>query len=130
MTTSSGASRASRICSADGSPPAAERFVGEVRELHGYLGDWLTGRTAHTERGPVRLENALAEDFIVIHPDGVRDGKAAVVQNFASTYGGKSAGYALEITDIAVRLLGDRLGLVTYRESHRGRSGLSGFTGQ
>lgn len=103
--------------------PTAGRFADEVRELHGYLGDWLTGKAANAGRGPARLENALADDFIVIHPDGVREGKAAVLQTFAKAYGRKPAGYAVDIADISARLLGAGLGLVTYRESHRGEPG-------
>ena len=109
-------------------PGSADPFVTEVLELHEYLENWLKGEVPDRERGPERLAAALAEDFFVIHPTGTRERKADVVRNFASAYGEKSADYALEISDVSVRVLGDGMCLATYRESHRddpGRTRLS-----
>ena len=102
------------------SASSEERFRKEIRDLHKYLEDWLKGKAPDRDRGPVRLDNALAEGFFVIHPSGIRESKAEVVCNFASAYGGKPADYALEITDLSAHLLHDGLCLATYRESHRG----------
>lgn len=97
-------------------------FHSEVVELHEFLNDWLKGMAPKGGGRPERLIKALAEDFIVIHPDGSRDGKANVVESFASAYGKKPAEYALQLANIESRIIGKDIGIVTYEESHRGES--------
>ncbi|MBT8079275.1 MAG: DUF4440 domain-containing protein [Gammaproteobacteria bacterium] len=98
-------------------------FLKEVHSLHEYLEHWMKGEVSDQKRGPLRLENALADDFLVIHPGGNREGKSDVIRNFARAYGEKSADYALQIKDPSVRMLADGVALVTYTESHRGEPG-------
>ncbi|MBT8099133.1 MAG: glutathione S-transferase C-terminal domain-containing protein [Gammaproteobacteria bacterium] len=100
-----------------------DRFLQEVLDLHRYLEDWMKGRIATEDSKPTRLADALAEDFIVIHPSGQQENKAEVIDNFAAAYGQKPKDYALEIRDVCVRRLEDGLCLVNYLESHRGESG-------
>lgn len=98
-------------------------FHEEVLDLHRFLEDWLKGNVPRGNGKPERLAKALAEDFMVIHPTGSRGSRSDVLKSFAASYGEKPAGYALEVSDISVRLLGNDLALVTYVETHRGESG-------
>lgn len=110
----------------DAEPSQVERaFIAEVHALHDYLEDWLKGDVAEAERGPVRLKAALAEGFHVIHPDGRREDRAAVIRNFALAYGNKSRDYRLNISNVFVRVLDNRLCIATYQESHHGGGGRS-----
>ncbi len=89
-------------------------------DLHGFLEAWLKGDVPNTGAALARLADALAEDFTVIHPSGRREGKVAVIRNFAEAYGNRPKDYRLEIGDISLRRLGHDLCLVTYKETHAG----------
>lgn len=102
-------------------------FVAEVLELHGFLQQWLRGEI-DSERGLGRLENALDDDFVVIQPDGSRAGKRRVIRNFSRAHASKRADFALEISAIDVRCLGEDHGLVTYREDHKSEPGRERFS--
>ena len=98
-------------------------FAAEIIDLHRFLEAWLKGRTDRGNGKPERLAGALVDDFRVIHPDGSRGDKAAVVASFADAFGEKPAEYALEIDRIETRRLAPDLSLATYVERHRGEPG-------
>ena len=104
-------------------PSTADPFASEIEDLHRYLGRWLRGDIQNNPGGPARLQQALADTFTVVHPSGLREGKAEVIGNFASAYGEKSADYSLDVTDIAIKVLPGGYGFATYRESHAGDAG-------
>ena len=103
-------------------------FVAEIRDLHRFLDAWLKGGIERGDGRPARLADALADDFVVIHPDGGVGDKAAAVGAFAAAWGEKPADYALEIGAIDTRLLAPDLCLATYVERHRGEPGRARIT--
>lgn len=106
-----------------GSQSSGTVFVKEIRTLHRYLERWMKGEITDSGRGPRRLAKALANDFIVIHPNGLREGKRDVIRNFASAYGKKPADYSLDIRNISLEILPGDFCLATYTESHGGEAG-------
>ena len=106
-------------------PYSKETFSREVLELHVFLQQWLQGAVGEDAPGLARLEDALTSDFLVVHPTGSTDSRSGAVSNFAGAHGSRAADYRLVISDIDVKLVGGGIGIVTYRESHRG-AGQSG----
>lgn len=100
-----------------------ERVVEEVLSLHRFLSVWLTGEVKRDDLVFERFANALAEDFSVIHPNGVMQGKQEVLRNFREAHGNKQRGFRLEISAVQPRKLAANLYLVTYNETHAGESG-------
>lgn len=100
-----------------------DRFRGEVLALHAFLSDWLTGRAERGDGCPTRLAAALVDDFVVVHPDGSRGDRSAVLAAFAAAHGSKPADYALAIGRIDIRPIAADLCLATYEEIHRGEPG-------
>lgn len=103
----------------------ADEFTGEVLSLHEFLSQWLTGQVDLSERVFGRFANALADDFNVIHPNGLMQDKPAVLKNFREAYGNKPAGFRLDISSVLSRPLGNGLSLVIYQETHVGDPGRS-----
>lgn len=108
-----------------GNGDAESLFIEEIEALHRYLEQWLKGKIPRDKRGPTRLGQALAEDFTVVHPSGVSEGKGDVIRNFASAYNTKPNDYSLDIREIAVEILPGDFCFATYRESHGGEVGRS-----
>lgn len=98
-------------------------FIKEIRTLHNYLERWMKGEVIDQRRGPTRLAKALANDFMVVHPNGTHETKKNVIRNFASAYGEKPSDYTLNIRDISVEILPGGYCLATYKESHGGEAG-------
>lgn len=101
----------------------SDPFADEIRALHRFLDAWLKGRVERGDGEPARLVDVLADDFVVIHPNGIRGDKAAAVGGFARAYGEKPPDYALEIGRIDTRMLGPDLCLAIYEERHSGEPG-------
>ena len=98
-------------------------FRDEVLALHEYLSAWLTGRIPQGGGRPARLERALADDFVVIHPNGSISSKTDAVDSFAAAWNEKPASYALRVDQIRTRMVGADHCLVTYDEWHDGEPG-------
>ncbi len=100
-----------------------DSFFAEVLDFHRGLERWLKGDVPNRDIAFARLAAALAEDFVVVHPNGRRDGKAGVLRSFASAFGEKPKRYRLEIRDVSLRRYEGGLCLATYVESHGGEAG-------
>lgn len=90
----------------------------EVLSLHECLEGWLRGTIPQSGAGLNRLEQALADDFYVIHPSGDMGSRQDVLRAFGSAYGTKGRDYRLQIERIALQAVAPDLILVTYRETH------------
>ncbi|NNE22011.1 MAG: DUF4440 domain-containing protein [Rhizobiales bacterium] len=88
--------------------------------MHDFLDGWLKGTVSRGDGQPWRLAQRLADDFVIIHPNGSRGDKAGVLRAFAASYGEKPASYGLMVGEIETRMLADGLCLATYQEWHRG----------
>jgi hypothetical protein len=90
----------------------------EVIQLHQFLGAWLRGDTGEPGGIPLRLANALSDDFCVIHPSGLSDTRDKVVANFRSAWGTRPADFYIQITDIEHRFSFDAIQVIAYTETH------------
>ncbi len=95
----------------------------EIRELHEFLQAWLKGSVTQSENEFRRLRDALARDFLVIHPSGRTDGRSGVLEAFHKAYGSKDPSYAMDISNICARAVAERLCVMGYEERHRGEPG-------
>lgn len=90
----------------------------EVIELHQFLSAWLRGETGKPGGVPLRLAHALSDDFSVIHPNGVREGKQGAIANFQAAWGSRNRDYSIVISDLKQELRQGPLQVVSYTESH------------
>ncbi|REJ81211.1 MAG: DUF4440 domain-containing protein [Acidobacteria bacterium] len=93
----------------------------EVVALHEFIADWSTGALADDDATYRRFSEALAEDFVLVGPDGGRMGSADVVAGFRGAHGrwrGESLA-RVEVRGARVRALAEPLVLVEYEEWHR-----------
>ncbi len=98
-------------------------FLQEVLDMHDFLESWLKGTVSRGDGQPWRLAHGLSNDFVVIHPSGLRGGKTDVLRAFATSYGEKPASFGLMVGGIETRLIADGLCCATYEECHRGEPG-------
>jgi len=61
----------------------------EILELHAFFEGWLTGALPQTERAFARVEEVLAEGFVLIGPDGRRAGRERILRELRSAHGSR-----------------------------------------
>lgn len=93
----------------------------EVRALHDFFVDWLTGRAPAGDLG--RLETALAPDCVRIAPDGTVQDRDAIVAMLAGAHGALGPDFTIDIDIEASEALGDGLALVRYVERQASAAG-------
>ena len=92
----------------------------EVERLHRFLEAWLEGRIPRTEEGFADFRDALADDFVIVHPGGQRESKETVANGCWQAHGAKPAPFSIEIRNCARRYDDGRICLLTYEEWQRG----------
>jgi hypothetical protein len=96
----------------------AERASREVVELHDFLADWFNGRLPGTESAFARFDTAIADDFVIIGPDGSMAERAAIVKAVFDDWGrwqnDETAG--IEVRNARVHEQGRDLVVVSYEE--------------
>ncbi|MFB6286773.1 MAG: DUF4440 domain-containing protein [Candidatus Bipolaricaulia bacterium] len=94
-----------------------ERCQREIRELHRFFEAWFTGQLPNGDSEFSRLDEALAEGFQIITPDGRRVDKPELLQQVRSAHGAHSDdAFDIEIRNIDVRHVLSPLCLLTYEE--------------
>ena len=88
----------------------------EIIQLHQFLESWLTGRLNRNEQEFLRLTQALADDFVMIHPSGQQQDKAAVTADLWQAHGVRPEPFTIEIRNYTCRVGSETLCLVTYEE--------------
>jgi len=92
----------------------AARVADEVRALHVFFVDWLTGRAAAGDLG--RLEAALHSDCVRIAPDGAVQDRDAIIAMLAGAHGALGPEFAIDIVVEATAALSADTVLVRYVE--------------
>jgi hypothetical protein len=92
----------------------------EVLQLHRFIEKWLTGAIDQSEQAFARLEQALAYDFVVVQPSGIKEDKQKVLQNFRGAYATKVRPFKIAIRNVDSRLVAETLCVVSYEEWHLG----------
>ncbi len=93
----------------------------EVVELHRFIEEWSNGVLPDDEASYARFSNALAQDFVIISPDGTSQDHDSIVEGFRTSHGrwrsadGTPSG-VLRIEEIEVVAVSPPLALVSYQE--------------
>ena len=96
-----------------------DSFAAEIGDLHRVLEDWLGGvapRTADAYRG---FSDAIADDFIIIAPDGsvtARDPVVARIEALHGIHAGPQNSFRIRIENCALRIDNGPYCLGTYEE--------------
>jgi hypothetical protein len=97
----------------------------EIESLHEFFVDWYTGRAE--EDSYDRVERALASDFEMVTPEGVRREYAAVVDGIRDGYAERESGaFDIEIRNVETRYVVDNHALVRYEEWQETPAGTTG----
>lgn len=101
---------------------AIKACMDEVTHLHQYLQAWLKGEIGTSGESPMRLAEALDENFTVVHPSGVEEGKPAVLENFRAAHGSRNGDFRILVRDVVPLLAREELVVVCYTEIHEGEN--------
>lgn len=91
----------------------------EIEQLHRFFEDWFSGRVPAEDGVFSRLSGVLADDFLLILPDGLRVGREALLTRLRArhaAYAGTGSGFMIRTRDLRVRLQEGPLCLVIYDE--------------
>jgi len=87
----------------------------EVETLHAFFEAWFTGELAKSGETFARLEEALAEEFRYVLPEGRIAERAPVIEAIYGAHGGHGEA-RIEIRNLECRAQADGLALVFFEE--------------
>lgn len=97
----------------------------EIESLHEFFVDWFTGETG--EDSYDRVERALASDFEMVTPEGIRREYADVVDGIRDGYAGREPGtFDIEIRNVETRYTVADHTLLRYEEWQETPNGTTG----
>ena len=103
----------------------SERAELETVELHDFLADWFTGRLPQTQEAFARFDDAIAQDFVIVSPNGSVAERSSIVgavyDDWGRWKGDDSA--AIEVKNARFRHRGKGLSVVTYEEWQTTKNG-------
>lgn len=88
----------------------------EVVALHTMIEEWLAGKRRNTDEAFRRFSAAMADDFEIISPSGIRQDREAIVASFRRAHDARGNAFAITIKNIRTRLLAPPLAMLTYEE--------------
>lgn len=88
----------------------------EVVELHRFFQSWFTGEVPREDDHFQRVVDALAEDFFLISPDGVRMDRSAILKMIQGAWGARPPGFSVWIQQVETQWTGNDVVLLTYEE--------------
>lgn len=97
------------------------RWIDEVVELHRFFEGWLSGTLDNTQETFRRFEQALAEGFVMVEPNGILLRRETLLTNFRNAHGAVPKPFTIEVRNPEVKELNGSLALVTYEEWQLGR---------
>jgi hypothetical protein len=89
----------------------------EVRRLHVFFEDWMSGRLPRTAAGFAPFPAALAADFTIIGPDGAERGRDEILTLVEGLHGARGAAFRIWIE--AARILHHEGGTTVVRSDER-----------
>lgn len=97
----------------------------EIESLHEFFVDWYTGQTGEDTYD--RVERALASDFEMVTPEGIRSKYRDVVDGIRDGYASHEPGaFDIEIRNVETRYSGEDHTLVRYEEWQESETGITG----
>lgn len=88
----------------------------EVGELHAFIQAWMRGSLPRTTQSFERFDGALADTFLIIHPNGRSDDKPSISEKVYCAHGAKSDAFTIEIRNVRSRVVHPPWCLLTYEE--------------
>jgi hypothetical protein len=88
----------------------------EVLRLHRFLERWLAGTLQRSEAQFDEFAQALADDFVIIHPSGNMEGKEHVLADLHQAHGVHTGAFSIEIRNLRCRVATQSWCLLTYEE--------------
>lgn len=73
----------------------------EIRALHVFFEEWLSGRCPATPEALAPVEAALAPEFSMVAPTGRRLDRGAVIDWLQGTHGQRGAGFRIWIEEVS-----------------------------
>jgi hypothetical protein len=94
----------------------AARCADEIVALHRVIEAWLAGAAPRTRAAFARFADALADDFVIVHPGGATDSKDDIVAGLWDGHGVRGKGFSIEIRNVTCRVEADPWCVLTYEE--------------
>jgi hypothetical protein len=94
----------------------AIRCADEVVALHRVIESWLTGSAPRTREAFARFADALADEFVIVHPSGAAESKSDIVAALWNAHGANGDGFSIEIRNVTCRVEADPWCVLTYEE--------------
>jgi hypothetical protein len=88
----------------------------EVRRLHVFFEEWMSGRLPAGDEAFAPFPTALAPEFTMVGPDGVSRDHAAITALVRSLHGGRGADFRIWIEAAQALLVRPGLAVVRYDE--------------
>lgn len=95
------------------------RCIREIRGLHQFFEDWLSGEFPNTDEAFRRLDRALTPEFRLIHPSGKWRNRNDILRGLRQAHGSQP-GLKVKIKDVQLREAGEELVAATYEEWQSG----------
>jgi hypothetical protein len=87
-----------------------------IEELHLFIEAWLIGSVEKSKQKFQYFDDALDENFVIIHPNGKLQTKPEITHDFWHAYGSQPEHFAIEIRNITVRSASENFCVMTYEE--------------
>jgi hypothetical protein len=89
----------------------------EIEDLHRFFVEWFTGSLEETQATFSRVENALADGFVIVGPSGQTQDRPLLLEQLRSAWGTRRPSeFHIWIEGLEVLELGGGLHLVLYQE--------------
>ncbi|MFW9854315.1 MAG: hypothetical protein ACFFFG_04615 [Candidatus Thorarchaeota archaeon] len=91
----------------------------EIRELHDFFAKWFNGEIPQNKIEFSRLEEAIADDFVLLSPNGQRSSRKQVIARIYSAYGSHkkdSTRFQINIGNITVNPISSNYFIAMYEE--------------
>lgn len=101
-------------------PGLAELCGDEVHALHRTIEGWLAGTLPESRQAFARFSDALAADFVIVHPSGTTATRAGVIARLWRAHGAEGQRFRIGIRNLVCRLEAPPWCLLSYEEWHHG----------
>jgi len=91
-----------------------------IIELHIFIESWLKGSVDKSRLVFQYFEEALDDNFIIIHPSGEQQARSDLVSGFWNAYGIQPDNFSIEIRDIKTRFISENICTMNYEEWQTG----------
>ncbi|MFW9778021.1 MAG: hypothetical protein ACFFE8_04140 [Candidatus Heimdallarchaeota archaeon] len=93
----------------------------EIRELHDFFVKWYNGQIPRSKVGFSRLEEAIADDFVLLSPNGQINSRKQVIDHIYSAYGSHkkdTTPFQIRIENITIQPISSSFFIAMYEEWH------------